>query len=219
MNQLKNTLEKILNPLLLLTLAALLIIAALFFEFSPVVKEARLFISDYDLYEWEPDCFNVLARRPWYGQFNPWDYVWYLVPPLVIFSLKPRAHWLLHFFFTLSLGLFCWYAKVREKVLYWEIRNDIFYGIQFTLDKSEWATECINIADGASLAFALFFGLPWSFYYVGLWLMLWMKYHRFLDKDAVFFLDYLSNCILFCVRFWIVLLVFLVLIIDLIIRN
>ncbi len=198
MNQLKNTLEKFLTPQLLLTLAGLVVVVALFFEFSPTVGQARLFISEEDLSSKGVDCYRVLSARPWSGKFNPWTVIWFVMPPLLIFSLKPRAHWFLHFTTTLGAALFSWFSISRQIFYYWMVRNDVFSYHSNTT----WTNECINIADGASMLFYPLLGFPVAFYYVGLWLMFWINYHRFLDNEAFFSLDYLSKVLIVIVKFW-----------------
>ncbi len=113
------------------------------------------------------DCQCVAASRPWYSTFNYWHWLWIVIVPLLIFSIKPNASKLQKWITVLVSAGLCYLFMNFSIHLFWDIRNGPFIvspDLNAVWQKT-WDMECADIGDGASLVFTLIFGwIPASIY-------------------------------------------------------
>ena len=169
-----------------LFIIGLLLIVVGIFEIHLAVKYSRLVVPE-DVYVGKAcDCQCIAASRPWYSALNYWHWLWIVIVPLLIFSIKPNASKLQKFAVVLvSTGL-CYLFMNLSIHLFWDIRNGPFIvssDSNFPSQKT-WDMECADIGDGASLVFTLIFGWIPASLYAGFCYATWKISHSFLKKRA-----------------------------------
>jgi hypothetical protein len=148
------------------------------------------------------DCFCVLDSRPWYGQVNPWFWLWVVCTPLIVFSAGQDAPvWRRALRTLIAIGLGHIAVNLSVKTM-WEIRNIPFTWAQsmhHSREQGDFLFNCIDIGDGGSLGFALLFGWLYTAIYAGWWEIIWHQYHKrktkLIDKD--FKTDWISEIVIF----------------------
>lgn len=69
----------------------ILLVVAGIFEIHPVVKYDRVVVPEEVYAGKDCNCRCVMESRPWYSRFNYWWWLWIVITPLIIFSVKPHA--------------------------------------------------------------------------------------------------------------------------------
>ncbi len=136
---------------------------ALIFHLFPAIENARNTVPP-EVYDGtgECGCSCISNSRPWYSVFNYWFWLWVIFPLRVIIYIKPREHILKKTLITLTTIGICYGLMNLALHLSWDIRNDIFYGLDASLTNDK---ICANIADGGSIVFYLVLGwIPASMY-------------------------------------------------------
>ena len=151
----------------------LLMAAVAIFEFHPSVERGRNIIPEEVYVGKECRCECISDSRPWYSTFNYWQWLWILIVPLLVFSLKKDApKWKRIGAGLVAVGL-CYFFMNLSMHLFWDIKNGSFtvdFNPDFPLQKT-WDMPCADIRDGASLVFTLFLGWIPASLYVGFWFM------------------------------------------------
>ena len=183
----------------LVALVFLCIVLA-FFEYAPVVDDARKAFPE--TFGDVCDCACVLESRPWYGQINQRLWFWLISTPLVVFLTLPATPWWLRasrsvFITTLSYGVII--LAVPEA---FEVINAPFYHSEIWSDASAvdiFKSRCIDNSDSGPLAFSL--GLGWipALIYTGWWEIAWHQYHKRKTKliDKNFKTDWINRIVVF----------------------
>jgi hypothetical protein len=168
-------------------IVGLLLIAAAVFEFSPAVKDARHIIPE-DIYaEKTCGCQCIADSRPWYSTFNYWHWLWVVMVPVLIFSIKFNAARFQKLIVVLVSAGLCYLFMNFSIHLFWDIRNGPFI---VSPDpnaawQKTWAMECAYVGDGASLSFTLIFGWIPASLYAGFCYAAWRISHSFLKSRTV----------------------------------
>lgn len=114
--------------------------------------------------------------------FNFWFYLFFMLPPLLIFSVHPKEKTWLRVARTLvvvaSAYILINLSLQTHRSIIW--RNFEACQRQFSDGAIQHHQECgkINIGDGASNFFYLFLGWIPGAAYVGIWELIWRRYHR-----------------------------------------
>ena len=115
-------------------------------------------------------------------RFNFWFYLFFLVPPLLIFFVRPKEQAWLRVLRTLvavaSAYILINLSLQTHRSIIW--RNYEACQSQFSDGAIQQHEECgkIDIGDGASNVFYLFLGWIPGAAYVGIWELLWRRYYR-----------------------------------------
>lgn len=169
------------------------------FEFLPAVDQAReQFLTNFDKAH---RCEDVLKSRPWYGRINPWIWFWLLATPVIVFSTQPLASvWVRAGRVLFAIALAHIVVNLGAH-LAMDIRNAPFRSIDMSGfgDIDNFKRRCIDIADGAKLSGALFFGWVYGVFYTGWWLAVWHQYHKRITKliDGRYRTDWISGIVVF----------------------
>ncbi len=153
-----------------------LLLAISAFELHPAVGQGRAIIPE-DVYTGKTcDCLCILASRPWYSSFNYWFWTFFMMAPLCAFFLPPQATKRQKILTAVSCFCISYLFFNLSVHLSWDIRNAPFVvssnlGIA---DQKTWDMECANIADGASMVFAMFLGWIPTAIYTCFWF--WVRY-------------------------------------------
>jgi hypothetical protein len=115
-------------------------------------------------------------------RFNFWPYLFFLLPPLLIFSVRPNDEpWLRAMRTIVAVG--CAYILINlslhtHRSIIWRAYQTC--QSQYPDGAIQHHDECgeINIADGASIAFYLLLGWLPGAAYVGIWELIWRRFHR-----------------------------------------
>ena len=162
----------------------LMLIGVTALEFVPIIEHARIAVPEEIYVGKDCGCDCILQSRPWYSRFNYWFWLWVLATPVFVFSVKPNAPKWQRAVRSLIAIAFCYGVMNLALHLMWDIRNGPFIvndDPNFPDQKTWDIPGCTNIADGASLVFALFLGWIPASLYVGIWLLI-----REFFKRAVF---------------------------------
>ena len=184
-----------------LLIIGLLLLAVGIFEFHPAVEYNRIIIPETVYANQDCDCWCILNSRPWYSHFNYWWWLWLIITPLIVFSVKPHApKWQRALRTLISIGIGYGLANFGLH-LNSEIRNGPFvvnndYPWQRIWD--EYGSQCANIGGGLSLVFTLLIG-GWVYasIYTGMWDIIWKQYHKRKTKliDSHFKRDLLTKIV------------------------
>ena len=168
---------------------AILIFLMLFgvaaFELLSAIELARIIVPEEIYVGKDCGCNCILQSRPWYSTFNYWFWLWILSVPIFIFSIKPEAHKWKKIATLLIAIAFCYGVMNLALHLMWDIRNGPFIVNSDPTfpDQKTWDIPgCANIADGASLVFAPYFGWIPASLYVGTWLLIHAFFKRAVSK-------------------------------------
>ncbi len=113
---------------------------------------------------------------------NFWSYLLLAIPPILVFSIRPDANvWLR--IGRLLLAIVCTYVLINltlhtSRALQWKAYEQCRSESQHRIDSHEMHEECkynIDIADGASNIFYLYFGWIPATAYIGLWEYVWRR--------------------------------------------
>lgn len=165
-----------------LFIAGLLFVAVGIFYFHPAVEYNRIIIPETVYANQDCDCWCILNSRPWYSRFNYWWWLWLIITPLIVFSVKPDVpKWQRAVRTLTSIGVGYGLANLGLH-LNSAIRNGPFvvnndYPWQRIWD--DYGGQCANIGGDASLVFTLYVG-GWIYasIYTGWWNIIWAQYHK-----------------------------------------
>lgn len=203
----KNQIKKVFE---FVSVESLFLIGALFFfvavfELLPVVKEARRYVSAENLENFKLSCQAILFDRPWYGKVNVWFFAWIILTPALVFSIHPNAPAWLRGGRVIFATLAC-YGLINLAVhLQWNIRNGPFGWDSYT--PKVYRMDCVNIADGFSLTFALIMAWIPACVYACLCASFWFLYHRFFSGriTAGYKSDIITRILSMCVAVYLAL--------------
>lgn len=173
-----------------IAIASVLLLAVAAFELHPAVEQGRAIIPE-DVYSGKTcDCLCILASRPWYSTINYWFGLFLITAPAWAFFLPhqtTKRQKLLSAVLCFCLSYLFFNLAVH---LSWDIRNAPFVvssdlEVEIT-DQKTWDMGCANIADGASMMFALFLGWLPAALYTGIWLFMRYKIIPFLRSKKLF---------------------------------
>lgn len=164
---------------------ALLCAFAFIFVHSPVVKQARRTVPAGVSFGESCGCACLLESRPWYGQTNPWRWLLFVAPPLIIFAVRPDApKWQrgLRVPAVVVLG----YVLMGQNVaLGAEILRGPFFAERSPV---RYLPACSHFHSSRYISpMGLVFGGIYLVVYAGWWEMIWRQYHKMktglIDKD------------------------------------
>ena len=146
---------------------------------APIVeKRYKVCMEEIDLGQRVFNTIGLLANLP----FNIWPYIFFLALPILVFIAPPSARKkrrALVLLGAIFLGYLCINASLQNGRNLVREAYDACQS-QFPDGAIQHYPECgeINIADGASYAFAILFGWIPAAAYVGFWEICWRIKHR-----------------------------------------
>lgn len=153
-----------------------LLTIAIGLEFLPAVKEGRYAVpAEVFKKTGSCDCNCISNARPLYSTINYWYWLFFLTPPLLIFSLRRTAPIMYKALVAMIAVGFCTAFIALGIELRWDIRNGPFYGLDASLTNGKL---CADTSDGASLVFGRYFGWIPASLYVGFWLLIRWVYNK-----------------------------------------
>ncbi len=147
-------------------------------------------------------CYDILAARAWYGEINPWFWLWIISTPILTFAAKPDApKWQRTLIITFIIGV-SYIAIYLGTYLNVDIRNAPFQTSEITSTSNEverFKFDCYDTTDGPNYVFAFWFGWIPAVAYAGWWEIIWGLYHKKVTKliDKDFKRDFVTTFVIF----------------------
>lgn len=140
------------------------------FEFVPAVEYYR-YVVPAKFSTGDYTCKEILDSRPWYSTFNYLRWVFLLIPPIFVFSIKPETSKWNKFFLTIIIIIIIVPISTESGFLSSEIRNAPFKPIpEYPNMGLEHMNECKDYSSGRlSYVETLILVGVYDSIYIGIW--------------------------------------------------